>query len=251
MGRKIKPQTAEAKHYNKKRITLVVAALLSVAIVLVTSIILFFIDIDIRHSSLIVILLLIGLLILVLWIKPKVMYYSMQYRYLLLLENAYKPYKVRETFDQKWLDKIILSGFQYAYKHDVFDVLFRIRKTLEKKVFRTYHTLEMITIIKDNDIDFYSDLIEEQYRKIWIEHEAKKRISKQVIIQFKMYDTFTEDIKADLDRVIIFREGINYLISVNCGYFKDDQEIYFLHSNTYFPNLYYKYTVDRLKELTK
>lgn len=175
----------------------------------------------------------------------------MQYRYHTLLANSIEPYQIKGNFDLAWIEKILRQNFQYGAKHDHFDVLYRISMPVERSVFQSNRILEIITIIKENELDFYSDALNDEYKRIWTECQAKHRISKQVIIQFKKYDEFCESIKDDLDRIIAFKEGSNYLISINCGYFAKENQIYFLHSDQYYPNLYYKYTVDLIKSLTE
>lgn len=221
------------------------------ALVVAASITLLVTAIPIEISSLIVILLLVGLLIVIFSLRGRILYNAMLYKYHLLLANSQPPYKVKENFDNKWVDKLITMGFQYGEKHDYVDVLYRISKPIDGRKWRVYHVLDIVAIIKDNEIGFYSDILNDFYKKIWMEHEAKYHISKQVILQFKMYDEFSEEHKVKLDEIIAFREGINYLITINAGYFMKKNTFYFLHSKDYYPNIYYKYAVDLIESIVK
>jgi len=251
MAKQIIQTNKEADSFNRKRVGALIVVLASISVVAIISLILVLLKVETVYTTLITFFLLIGLLFIVFSFKPKVMYYAMQYRYHLLLANSIMPYIVNEKFNKKWIDSLIADHFVYGYKHDVVDILFKVSKPVERSAFHNNHVLEIITVIKDNSIDFYSDLLNDQYKKIWNEYQAKYRISKQVILQFKKYNSFNEEIKTDLDRVIAFREGTNYLITINCGYFEKEQTVYYLHSDTYYPNLYYKYAVENIKAIVK
>lgn len=198
--------------------------------------------------TLIIMMVLIILLIVVLLIKPKLMYASMRHKYILLLSLAETPYKVKQNFDKNWVNNIINDGFEYSTRNDDFDVLFRVSKPVDKKIFDFSNMIEIITIFKNNNHDFYSDTIHDAYKNLWNSYNHKKHINKQVIIQIKKYDETSEEIIEKLNEVTLFSEGKNHLITINVGYFSSDSTIYFLHSNKYNPNFYYKYGVEQIKE---
>lgn len=241
----------QADSFNRKRKQIVFLALASTILVAIIVIVMSVLKVESVYITLVSFFLLIALLIVIFILKPRAMYYSMHYRYQTLLANSIRPYAIKENFDMAWIEKILRYKFQYGAKHDGFDVLYRISKPAERSAFNTNKVLEIIAVIKDNDLDFYSDAINDDYKRIWTECQEQHGISKQVIIQFKKYDQYSETIKEDLDRIISFREGSNYLITINCGYFEKENQIYFLHSDHYFPNLYYKYAVDLIKTLTE
>ena len=250
MGTQVIDSKQNANYFNKKRKQTLGFAFLSNFVVASIVILMLIFQVETTYFTLVSFLLLIGLLVVIFILKPKAMFYSMHFRYHTLLANSVNPYKVNTKFDIDWINSLIRLKFQYGAKRDHYDVLYRISKPVERSAFHSNHILEIITIIKDNQLDFYCDALNDEYKRLWIEHQAKYRISKQVIIQFKKYETFSEEIKNDLDRIIAFNEGSNYLISINCGYFEKSKSNYYLHSNNYYPNLYYKYTVDTIKTIT-
>lgn len=242
--------TNRTKDANKKRKFWLYLAVSSVFIVTALCVGVGFMGLDSSITTLIILLLLVALLVLVLWIKPRAMYHGMQYRYFTLLDKSVGLISVKETFDASWLNRLVNLKFQFTHKSDQFDVLYRISDSVEKRLLSKSRILEIITIVKDNEIDFYSDLIEAEYKKLWVEHEAKQKISKQVILQFKKYEKFTEEAKEELDQIIAFREGKNFLVTINCGYVANEQKLYFLHALNYYPNLYYKYGCELIFAIT-
>lgn len=251
MGRKVIDSTKQIRNLKKNKNLLLSIVFVSIFIVLSILIGMLLLDIEFTTVTLVSILLLILLLIELLLIKPKIMYIGIQYRYLLLISKSKEPYKVDEIFNTKWITKIVNSGYKYSYKGDYVDVLYRLSKPLERNVFTNNSLLEIITIIKDNAIDFYDDILNDLYKNIWQLEQAKNKVSKQVIIQFKLYDDINDHITDDLNRIISYREGKNHLVTINCGYFKKNQLFYYLHSDHYAPTLYYKHGVDLIQNLVK
>jgi cell division protein FtsL len=250
MGAQMIRSSEQADQYNKKRKHIRLLALLSVGFVAIIAIVMTILKVETTYFTLISFFLLIGLLVVIFILKPKLMFYAMHYRYHMLLANSNQPQKVKTKFDSEWIDNLLKLKFQYGAKHDYFDVFYRITKPIERSAFHANHILEIITVIKDNNMDFYSDQLNDEYKRLWVEHQAKYRISKQVIMQFKKYDDYHDSIKDDFDRVIAFNEGSNYFISINCGYFQNQRTLYYLHSDLFYPNLYYKYAVDLIKQIT-
>lgn len=241
----------KTEYYNGKRknlLFLLGASLFMVSAVMIT-LVLF--EANINTITLVLFILMIGLLILIFWMKPKLMYYAMQYRYHLLLANSESPYAMNAKFDSRWINRLTNDKFTFAFKDDQVDILYRISKPIEQSAFHSNHLLEMIAIIKDNEMDLYSDMLNEQYKIIWQQYQAKYRISKQVILQFKKYDSYNESIKEELDQIIAFREGINYFVTINCGYFEKEGTVYYLHADGYYPNIYYKYATGQMEKIVE
>ena len=174
----------------------------------------------------------------------------MYHRYYLLLDSANPPQKSSQTYDISWLKRISKDEFKLSSSSDLFDVYYKISPNINKRNYR-HNILECLTIIKNEKIDLHHNLIDEEYNKILRQNFKKNKINQQIIYQFKTYPTYNNNIKNELDQVIIFKQKKQCLIKINCGIFLKDKLVYYLHSNSYFPNSYYKYAIDELKALTK
>lgn len=225
--------------------------LLGSTVIAILTVVIVFLTTPVATSTLVSILVFMVLLGLIFYIKPRLMYASFKHKYVLLLYLSSKPYKVSETFDSRWINRILESGFKYFHQSDDFDVMFRISKGVEKNIFNVNNMLEIITIFKNNDIDFYSDDLHHVYKNLWIDHNQKGQINKQVILQIKKYDGISGDIVEKLNEVTLFNESKNYLITVNIGYFANNKTIYYLHSEKYNPNVYYKYACESIRSIIK
>ncbi len=239
------------KEYAKKKLFYLffvwVTFLLSVGIALF----LYVIQIDGLVFSIIVFLLILIMFFMIFYCKSKISYYDMQQRYQLLLKSSKGLEKTDCKFDNDWVMELQRNRFtQYLDKSD-YTIYYNIAKSISKKTFIKTHVIEIITIVKNNNLDLFSNDIEKEYKKLWGQFEKKYHLNKQVIIQFIKYKSFNDSVKNNLDRVISYKEGDNYLIHINCGYFTDLKSIYYLHSDTYFPNAYYKYAIEVIKEILK
>ena len=63
-----------------------------------------------------------------------------------------------------------------------------------------------------------------------------KKLKKQVVLQFKKYDTFDEDTKNEMDQIINFKAADNYLIHLTVGYMPKTNQIYYLRPKKRYPN---------------
>lgn len=243
----IKQQIINIKKEKTKLLVILFSAVLISIVISVFS----YLKTSVETYTLVIMLVLVGLLVVIFLIKPKLMFVSLRHKYMLLLSFAEKPYKINETFNTKWIENVLKMGFQYSTRTEDFDVLFRISKPVEKKIFDFSNMLEIITIFKNNNHDFYSDNLHNAYKTLWVNHNNKKHINKQVIIQIKNYDKISSEIIEKLNEVTLFSEGKNHLITINIGYFRSSQTVYYLHSDKYYPNVYYKYGINQIKDLIK
>ena len=202
------------------------------------------------YASLIYFILLIALFFIVSITRIRVAYYDMYQRYYLLLESANPPLETKQLFDQKWLDKINKNDFKLSFSSDLFDIYYKISPNISKRSFR-HNILETITLIKDSKIDLHNSLIEIEYEKILNANFKKNKINQQIMYQYKMYEEFNKQVKNELDQVIIFKQKKQCLIKINCGILLKLKLVYFLHSNKYYPNAYYKYAISEIKALVK
>ncbi len=201
------------------------------------------------YSSLLYLVFAIGLFMLTAITRVKVAYFDMYHRYYLLLNCANPPVATKQLFDQNWLTKITKDDFILYYQSDSFDIYYKISPNLTRKNF-AHNILECLAIIKSKQINLHHELLDKKYSEILSTNFKKEKINQQIIYQFKTYPEYTKDIKNELDQVIIFKQKKQCLIKINCGIFLKQNLVYYLNSNKYSPNIYYKYAVDELKALT-
>ena len=199
--------------------------------------------------SIVIFVLFIFLFFILLISKAKISFYDLQQRYQMLLNHSIGVEKTSCKFDNTWIESLQKNGYASYLNETDFAIYYKITKSLSKRTFIKTNVLEIICIVRNNKLDFYANEIEKEFKGLWLKLEKANRLNKQIIIQFKKYDSYTEAIKTDLDRIISYKEGDNYLVNINCGYFTENKNIYYLHSDKYSPNIYYKKAVDTIKEI--
>jgi hypothetical protein len=200
--------------------------------------------------SIVIFGLFIYLFLVLLFCKAKISFYDLQQRYQLLLDQGKGTEKTHCRFDNQWIDSLQKQGFQNRVNETDFAIFYKIDKSISKKTFLRTNLLAIISIVRNQTLDFYADVLENEFKRLWISLEKKHNLNKQVIIQFKKYEAFNDAIKNDLNRIISYKEGDNYLVNINCGYFSEDGSLYYLHADKYYPSIYYKYAVDTIKKIT-
>ncbi|MDD3171110.1 MAG: hypothetical protein PHO86_02195 [Bacilli bacterium] len=238
------------KKYFRKKVYYLLLVWFSLFISIGIVILMYLLEIKEIITSLVVFFLLVYLLFMLFFCKTKITFYDMQQRYQELLKKSVGSIKTNCKFDNNWLKFLEKHNYQLFVNNSNVTIYFKIEKSLSKKTFISTSLIEIVTIIKKQELDAYTDQIEDELKKLWAIYEKEYHLNKQIIMQFKKYNNFSEDIKKELDRIISYKEGDNYLININCGYIENEAELYFLHSNEYYPNRYYKYAVDIIKEIT-
>jgi len=193
---------------------------------------------------------LIGLVIVLMVEKARISYFDMEHRYHLLLSKQVGIVKTNCQFDSNWLRKLAELGFLLEKSNQQFSVYYRLTKQLSKRTLTKTSLLEFITIIHQNEFDFYHDKLDKVYQDVWQQNQKTNKLNKQISIQFKKYDKLSNEVVKDLTKVIAYKEGNNYLININCGFDSNLSKLYYLHSDSYAPNQYYQYAVDLIKQIT-
>ena len=179
-----------AKEYSKKKILYLLliwgTLLISGGIILTLTLL----DVYGLYVSIVIFFLVIVIFIMLFYTKSRISYYDLQQRYQLLLDNSVWKEKTKCLFDNDWYKRILASGYKIFVDNNDFAILYMIRKSLAKKTFIRTNYIEIISIIRNNHLDFYSDVIENKFKELWMTTEKENHLNKQVIIHFKKYNFF-------------------------------------------------------------
>lgn len=243
-------KTSKLVHFYSKKKLVYLAYLWATLIISIGVVgILFIFKVPELVLAIVAFILLIITFLMIIYCKSKLSYFDMMHRYQLLLDSSKGLEKTNCKFDSTWILDLQRKGLSLFSDETNFSIYYKINDSLAKKTLVKTRVIEIVTIIKNNKIDLFANEIEAVYKKLWLKHEKQYHLNKQVIIQFAKYQSFDDSIKTDLNRIISFKDKDNYLIQINCGYFSNSQSVYYLHSDVYAPNAYYKYAVDEIKEI--
>lgn len=213
--------------------------------------ILYLAHVDELIISLVLFVLLVAVFIMLFHCKTRISFYDIQQRYQRLLSRRKGIEKTKCLFDDRWIDALALHGYKLETDQPNFAIYYKIKKSVVKKSFVQTNLLEVLCIVRDPNLDFYDQAIEAAFKKLWFRFEKDHHLNKQIILQFKKVAALDETTIENLNRIIAYKEGDNYLININCGYCPSTNSVYYLHSDQFHPNLYYKVAVETIEELLK
>ncbi|NLD26469.1 MAG: hypothetical protein GX661_03825 [Acholeplasmataceae bacterium] len=153
----------------------------------------------------------------------------------------------RKIFTPSWLNNIISE--ELVHKKDLHDFLCYYQVIPKVKKYIYTKSLVLVCIVaKSENFDFYSDEVDKEIQKIYETDNDAKRSRKHIVLQFKKYQTYTEAAKEEIDKIINFKVGRDYLVHITVGYFVDQNTIYFLRPKKKYPNKYYYYASKKIQE---
>lgn len=182
-------------------------------------------------------------------IRSKLMYHSMYYQYFLMIEDNLGIIKLsHKIFTPSWLGNLKNKGFIETSNLPEFLTYYQVMPKIKKYVYAK--SLVMICIIAKNEtLDFYASEVDDELKKIYTNNKEANKSRRHIILHFKKYQNYSEAVKEELDKIINFKIGRDNLIHINIGYFVNQNAVYFLRPSKKYPNKYYYYAVQMIKEL--
>lgn len=239
----------ELRYYKKKRNKILFFILSTLIMSLVLMALLYFVfklEIDLIISLSLV--LTIVLLVVINMFRNKLAFYTMNYQYLLMVSDNLGLIKIsNKIFTKSWLNRFLTMGYEVGHEDNNFAIYYKFeRKT--KGLVGPGQTMIANVIAKKSDVDFYGDEVEAAINNLYNKYKEANKVRKQIVIQYKMYDDYNDKFKADIDKIIAFKERKNYIVNITVGYFPKLNSIYFLRPLKRYPNNVYYYAVNIIKE---
>ena len=183
----------------------------------------------------------------VFYIRLKINFYSMNYRYYHMIVNGSERIGISgRLLSPSWLSFLIQKGYAIRYNDDKHSLYYKIVKKVHNK--STGMTILVVNIAKTKEYDFYNPDVDREVESILATHPDNKHIRKVITLQFKAYESFEES-KDEIDKIICFKMHDNYIINITVGYFESTSEIYFLHPKKVYPNAFYYIACQEIKDL--
>jgi len=240
------------KMFKKKRDLSLFLLIAATIVLLVSFLLLYFVaKIDINLLTTIYLLLAGALFILVFFMRLKIAFYIMNYKYYSMLSDDMPNIKLKKNIlTDSWLQNIFSKGFERLSEDLEHLFLYQFYKKLPGTV-SSGKVLVLINIAKSPAYDFYSSEVDKEVEKLYASTQNSKRVRKQITIQFKKYDQISELERHEIDKIINYKIGDNCIINISVGYSEETKEIYFLRPKKIYPNAYYFYATKLIKELCK
>lgn len=254
MGKKINNLSnndkRELKIVQKKR-NLILFFLVSSLIILVTLFFILWKVINIKIDLLVTIYIIISLFLLgfVLYIKNYVQTLDMKYKYLKILENKKKPYKLtKPIFTETWVKQFITKHNFLKFKDlDDVTIFYKYLKKDRKNVY-IKKVMLIACIAKTENLDFYSNRIDNLTKEVYKTKHTNKT-EKHIVLQFKEYKELLEKNINEIEQIINFKTGRFQVIQLTIGYFRKENKVYFLEPNKIYPSKAYYYAIREIKKI--
>jgi len=183
-------------------------------------------------------------------IQPRIALYSMYVDYSLLTKDKIEPIKTkRKLFTQNWIDTFTENGYVVSQNYPSHLLMYKFHKKLPEIV-GSDKTLVFITIAKSPSFDFYSEEIDKAMQAVYLNNEQFQHVNKQITIQFKKFDTFSDEVVKEVEQAIIYKSGKQRLINLTVAYLEDEQSIYSLCPEKRFPNKFVYFACKEIKRLS-
>lgn len=205
-------------------------------------------DEDLLLSLLFLVLLI--LLVLVSWYRQRFNYYVMKLEYYRMLNDQLGLIQLKKPiFTQSFIDQFIQDGFVEGSNHPDFILFYQFYPKI-KSLVNSGQVLVCIVLAKKDNFDFYDEKLDQAIQSLYLNYKDGKKVKKQIVLQFKKFDTYNKESQDEINKIINFKVANNYLIHITIGYFYKQNQIYFLRPKKRYPNKYYYYAVELIKKYT-
>lgn len=247
MGNKIKETKIQYEAIKRKR-DLIIALIYVIAFILIGLFLILYLQVKLKLELILGIyfFLFLGYFIFVIVIKPRLIDYSMRVKYLSMIIDDLKPVKItKKIYTKSWLERFKNKYNFSVSNYEKYMIFYKFTNQLDKirnkgKVFLA------VIVSKVEDLDFYSDEINQIIEDL---KNQEKRVTKQLTIQFKKIEEFKEEKVEEFKDIICFSVNSHYIINIPVAYFVDNNTIYYLRPLRKFPNKYYFYMNELIKDI--
>lgn len=238
----------QLKKYKKKRDLNLFFLLVGVVFSVIVYLVFHLLGVDFSVIAPIMMLLIIGLTVAILIMRPKILTYSMYYKYYKMLADNQGPLTVNvKPFTKTFIKKLNEMGFDSNFQTNNFIIHYKIYDKL-KDIRSKGKAIVFAVMAKNDQAKFYSGELDTAIEQIV--SAQKKPIKRQIVLQFKKYSSFNQVNKEEMDQVINLVDGGFVLIHLTCGIMLDTNQIYFLRPKKVYPNKFYYYGSKLIYELT-
>jgi hypothetical protein len=202
---------------------------------------------DVKWSIVLVVFVI--LFVISLYYRPRIEYYSAQSRLDQLVETSNPSIASPiEVASDAWITQIQSMGFILNKEFKDYYLAHRIHLDASNIVTKR-GILEVIVYIRNQEILYTDDRFNRVIRQIEEEYsKSKNKYHHYTIFIIKSGDNLTEEIKKQVDEVYFNKSNHRFITIIHAYALRKTKQLYFLHSDTDAPNLFYKEASLILKE---
>lgn len=145
-------------------------------------------------------------------------------------------------------NRLIQEGFKSTYKSELFTMYTSYKKD-SKQFYLKRPMLMVYVIIHQPQIGFQDKGIVREINRFEDSlYKNKKRVVNYTVYIAKSGATLTPNVKEACDYITFSKVGQRFINNINMFYETKSKSWYFLYSNEYAPNSYYRFAIDYLKK---
>lgn len=233
----------DLNYFKKKKNVLIV--ILSFSFLVLLTAIIVILGMDLVNNELVMTLYFLGIiayLVLIVYLRTKIIIYIMNYRYYqMIVDDLGNIELTKRMYTPSWVNTFYNDGFKKGFENNDMLLLYQFYKKLPN-LGKTGYALVVFVISKNENYNFYNDELSKQIEYLYRNYEYERRVKKQIIVQFKKYETFDQTHKDELQEIMNYRNGDQVLINIPVGYFVESNQAYYLRPNGKYNNKFHYYT---------
>lgn len=182
--------------------------------------------------------------------KPRLTYYKESLMYHRLKEKQGPHILTKQPlFSKSFFDKLIKQGFAKITEND--SIILYSKYVKDRKQFHLRRSMLIVfAFVKQETMNYQDPSIVKQINLLEDSlYKEKKRIFNYTVYVVKEGMHLTDKIQNSCDYVTFTKAGARSIININLFYEISSKSCYFLYSDAYFPNSYYRFAVTSIKDL--
>lgn len=189
------------------------------------------------------------LFIISLFARPRIEYYGQQSRLEALVSTANPPIPSPiEINSDAWIARIQSMGFVLNKEFKDYYLAHRVHQDPSSLVTKR-GILEVMVFIRNQSIPYSDDRFNRVIRQIEDEYvKSKTPYHHYTILIFKLGDDLSDEIKKNVHEVYFNKSNHRFVTILHAYGIRKTKQLYFLHSETSSPNLFYDEAVRLMKE---
>jgi|GEM_PF-5000179 len=189
------------------------------------------------------------LLLVILKMQNSYCIINMERKYEILQAQKASPISVNQgLISDNWINNTKINYDYVSYKrHEDYQLLYRFERESERQ---RPKTILILVIIFNQKINFDNLDLARDISALENSVYKKNKYRHRLIMQFK--EGLAEGAELNqADKVFYLTQSRVHFVLINCLFDRKSKQLYFLHSNEFSPNQYYKRAVDEIVKLSK
>ncbi len=152
------------------------------------------------------------------------------------------------------LDKVRAYFVRHQYKvhadNEDYSILY-INEVDKSLKITKIKKLKLALLIKKSKLDFFDQHLHDDIKKLEDSFSKKEFPNKYIILAFKEFNFVKDTQLKSIGEIVSYSMGKQSYNQINVGLNKFDQRAYFLYSDRFYPNAYFKEGVETIKDVIK